>query len=151
MLIPMALRKPVLVPTPQRSQAGIGWGWGGWGSLTWGNSKGLVDSGQRLGKVRALGWEPREGKRKADSPHLSQPASTFSSGVHWAQVKPRPSLCLGTCISFLWLHTNPHKLSGLKQEKCRGAWVAQLSVQLSTQVMISWFMRSSPAPRRALC
>lgn len=34
--------------------------------------------------VRALGWEPREGKRKADSPHLSQPASTFSSGVHWA-------------------------------------------------------------------
>lgn len=38
------------------------------GSLTWGNSisKGLGGREQWLGKVRALGWGPRAGKRQAD-------------------------------------------------------------------------------------
>ena len=47
-------------------------------------------------------------------------------------------------LVFLWVITT--KLEELKRRNCRGAWVAQLVKYLtSAQVMISWFMGSSPA------
>lgn len=59
-------------------------------------SKGLVGGGQQLGKVRALSWEPGEGKREADS---SRPVPTSFS------LLPRSALGAGEAqtLSVPWI------------------------------------------------
>lgn len=74
MLVPCGFKKDSPLPTKGPNQVMVR-GCEAGGSWTHVNSisKGLVDRGLPLGKEdRAQGWEPGEGHRGADLPHLCQ-------------------------------------------------------------------------------
>lgn len=91
----VAFGMPVSTPHPPQGPKQVLVGMGRAGKPDVGEQHqrgGLWARGRRLRKVGALSWEPREGKREADSSHPDQPASAFSPGVQWALGKPDP-LC----------------------------------------------------------